>query len=188
MERTLKNFILIISSFTFLISCGSTPTVYRPDNDKRISSGTLDDVTHASLRQVLTPLATSSLKDTIIIKYDYNNETCWDLLDQQDDGYIQGFVTRHKQRLQMLQTTRPNVSIFEFREPGSNLNKIKKWNNSIIIDSSRQLMNMLFKARSTCGNSIVILPDQRFVFIRSDSHSEAIDLTQKEIIGYLTKN
>ena len=88
----------------------------------------------------------------------------------------------------MLQVTRPNVSVFDFRESGNNINKIKKWDSSIIIDSASQLMNILFKERSTCGNSIIVLPDKRFVFLRSDAHSEAMDITQKKMLEYLTKN
>ena len=149
-----RNFSVIIFGLTLLISCSSTARLYRHDGTKRIYSGTLDDATNASLRQLLVIQAVSSLKDTVIIKYDYNNESCWDLLDQRDDNYVQGFVTRHRERIQMLQATRPNVSILEFREPSNNLNKIKKRDSYIIIDSSRRLMNLLFKERSACGNSI----------------------------------
>jgi hypothetical protein len=188
MTKMLKNFIISIYCLTFLISCGSTARLYRPDNTNRIYSGRLDDASNTSLRQFLASRATSSLKDTIIIKYDYNNESCWELLDQKDDNYMQGFVTRHKERVQKVQATRPNVSLFDFREPGDNVNMIKKWDGTIIIDSSRQLMNLLFKERSICGNSIIVMPDKRFVFIRSDSHSEAMDLTQNRILEHLTKN
>ena len=188
MKRMLKNLIITIYCLTLLISCGSTAKLYRPDNKNRIYSGRLDDASDASLRRFLATQTTSSLKDTIIIKYDYNNGRCWELLDQKDDNYIQGFVARHRERVQNFQATRPNVSLFDFREPGNNINKIKKWDNSIIIDSSKQLMNLLFKERSICGNSIIVMPDKRFVFIRSDSHSEAMDLTQDRILEYLTKD
>ena len=187
MTRMLGKFTVTIYLLTVLISCGSTVRLYRPDDTKKIYSGTLDDATNNSFRQFLTARTTSSLKDTIIIKYDYNNESCWELLDQKDENYILGFVTRHKERIQKIQATRPNVSVFDFREPGNNVNKIKKSNGSIIIDRSRQLMNLLFKERSICGNTIIVMPDKRFVFIRSDSHSEAMDMTQDRILEYLTK-
>lgn len=52
---------------------------------------------------------------------------------------------------------------------------------SIIIDSSRQLFNLIFKERCACGSSIIVLADKRFVFVPSDSHSEALDFTQEKI-------
>ena len=99
MTIIIKNFIVIIFTLTLLISCGSTAKLYKTDDKKRVYSGTLDDNTNTFLRQLLTKQNASNLKDTIIIKYDYNNEGCWDLLDQKDDNYIQGFVTRHKERI-----------------------------------------------------------------------------------------
>lgn len=73
------------------------------------------------------------------------------------------FVTTHQEKVQKTLSTRQNVSVFDFREPGNNLNKIKKWDKSIIIDSSRQLFNLIFKERCACGSSIIVLPDKRFV-------------------------
>jgi len=181
--------IIITSSLTLLLaSCSPTMQLYKYDNPKRIYSGTIDETTYTSLKQLLATRTTLLLMDTIIIKYDYNNDNCWGLLDQKDENYIQTFITRHSERIQILQATRPNVSVFSFREPGNDLNKIIKWDESIIIDSSRQLMNLLFKERSTCGNSIIILPDKKFVFIRSDSHSDALDFTQDKISEFFTRN
>jgi hypothetical protein len=135
----------------------------------------------------LNTVTNTSLKDTIIIKYDFNNETCWDLLDQKDDNHIMGFVARHQERVQHVLKTRQNVSVFNFREPGNNLNKIIKWDKSIIIDSSKQLFNLLFKDRCTCGSSILVTPDKQYIFIRSDSHFEALDMTGKQIEEILSK-
>jgi hypothetical protein len=56
-----------------------------------------------------------------------------------------GFVTRHKEKIQPVLATSQNVSVFDFREPGYSINKIKQWDNSIIIDSSKQLFNLLLK-------------------------------------------
>jgi hypothetical protein len=76
---------------------------------------------------------------------------------------------------------RPNVSIFSFREPGKNINKLKKWDNSIIIDSTKELFKLLFKKRCTCSSSIAIAPNKRFGFLRSDSHSEILTLKPKQL-------
>ena len=33
-----------------------------------------------------------SVKDTIVIKYDYKNESCWNLLDEQSDSRIKNVL------------------------------------------------------------------------------------------------
>lgn len=86
-----------------------------------------------------------------------------------------------KKELSKLKKNRQYVSLFDFHEPGNNLNKIVKWDKSIIIDSSKLLFDLLFKDRCSCGSSILVMPDKRFAFLRSDSHSEALDMTQKQI-------
>ena len=187
MTKMQAGFFVTICSLVVLMSCGSAAKLYEPDHPKRIYSGTLDDAANASVRQLLASRSPSPLKDTVIIKYDYNNSACWSMLDEKDDTVIRGFITRHRQRVSALQSARPGVSVFNFREPGSKVNKIKKWDDSVLVDSSGQLMALLFRERSVCGNSIIILPDKRFVFIRSDPHSEAFDPAQDKIVEYLQK-
>ncbi len=187
MRRQLLFLFSIILLVAIAINCGTSSKLYRYDNKKRTYTGQLNDSISNTLKKFLTSFTNSKLNDTIIIKYDFNRETCWSILDQNNDEYIMSFVTRRKQRVQQVSTARPNVSVFNFREPGNDLNKIIKWDSSIIIDSSKQLFNLLFKERCTCGSSIIILPDKKFVFLRSDSHSEILDLTQKQIEEALNK-
>ncbi len=187
MKKTLLFYLSFITVFVITEGCHSSSGIYKNDNKNRIYTGQLSDSTFFSLKKVLSTSANSTLKDTIIIKYDYNNETCWKILDQSADSHIMGFVTRHQDRVKGTLAARQDISVFEFREPGNNLNKIKKWNNSILIDSTRQVFNMLFRERSTCGSSIIIMPDRKFVFIRSDSHSDVLDLTKTQIEALLNK-
>lgn len=188
MKRHIFYFISLISVMTIFESCDTTSKLYRFDDKNKTYTGQLSDSTFTVLKQFLTVKTNSKLKDTIIIKYDYNNETCWNILDQSEEAHIMGFVTRHKQRVEQVLANRQNVSVFDFREPGNSLNKIKKWDNSILIDSSKQLFNLIFKERCTCGSSIIVMPDKKFVFLRSDSHSESLDITQNKIKEVLNKN
>ncbi len=177
----------IIRLFAFLLICtGCSTMAGLPSEADKTSTGLLDESAYRSLRQILSAHAPAGLKDTILIKYDYNNESCWNFLDTKDDNHIRGFITRGNERILNVSKSRPHVSVFQFREPGKNLNKIKRWNTAIIVDSSRQLFQLLFKKRSICGNSIAVLPDRRFVFLRSDSHSEVLDLTHDKIVAYFT--
>ena len=166
-------------------NCSSKSVLYSHYDKKRYYAGELNNSDFSVLRKLLTNHSFEGLKDTLIIKYDYNKETCWDMLDQQDDAYIMGFITRHKQTVADILSKRKNVSIFAYREPGDNINKLKKWDDSIIIDSSKVLFNLLFKDRTTCGSSIMVMPDKRYVFMRSDSHSEILDLPADRINNVL---
>lgn len=180
------NFISIVV-MSILFGCSSTGQLYRKEDNNKIYSGKLSDTTYNGLKQYLLASTKVKLNDTIIIKYDYNNETCWDALDQKSEDFISPFVTAHKERLRSLLAERTNVSIFDFREPGTKVNKIKKWNNSIYIDSTKYLFKLLFKKRSTCGSSIIVMPDKNYVFLRSDAHSDAMDYTKSQIQAILKK-
>ena len=187
MKKILPWFISMITMLAMTESCSTPAKMYYRSDINKSYAGQLDDSVYNAVKQYLVNTTSQTLKDTILIKYDYNNETCWDNLDQKEDDHIMGFVTRHQQRIQYVRATRPNVSVFDFREPGKRLNKIKKYDQSIIIDSSKRLFNILFKERCTCGSSIMIMPDKRYVFLRSDSHSEILYLTQMQIEEMLNK-
>ncbi|MEO5945938.1 MAG: hypothetical protein ABIP79_03920 [Chitinophagaceae bacterium] len=123
------NKITILTSIVILIitiGCSSSSQLYRSDDKDKIYSGKLSDSTFISLKQFLATSTNSQLKDTIIIKYDYNNETCWDLLDKKEDNYIKPFIPAHQERIKQVLASRQNISIFDFRKPGQNFNKIKK--------------------------------------------------------------
>lgn len=183
MRKMLISFV-VAAHLLLLTGCGSSAKLYRDDDPSRIYSGTLDDTTNTALRNFLSG-TTSMLKDTIIIKFDYNHDKCWEMLDRQNKDYIERILKGYQKRVEKARDERVDVSVFTFRERGKNISKSKKWDNSIVIDSSAQLMNLLFKERSMCGNSIIVLPDKKFVFLRSDSHFEAINLTGDQIESYL---
>jgi len=185
-----RHFICFMALFVFMTmaeSCTTTSKLYRFDDPNKFAVGQLTDSTFTALRKYLTNSTNAPLKDTIIIKYDYNHETCWNLLDQSEDDHIMSLVREDHDKVRQVVASRRHVSVFNFREPGNSLNKFKKWNNLIIVDNSKTLLNLLFKERCTCGNSIILLPDKRYVFLRSDSHSEALNLTQKLIERKLLK-
>ena len=188
MEKYSQNLFSIIAAFTMVVSCGTSAKLYRFDDNSKTYTGQLSDSTYTSLKKYLTKATNKQLKDSIIIKYEYNNETCWSLLDEREDDYIMNFVKTHQEKVRKMESTRPGVSVFDFREPGNKFNKIKKWDKSIIIDSTKQLFDLLFKERCTCGSSIIIMPNKTFVFMRSDSHTEILDLTKKQIENILSKN
>lgn len=185
LQKYFRNLILIACILMLNQSCGTTSQLYRCNGINKMYTGQLTNFGFEGLQQYLTQITKSTLKDTIIIKYDYNHESCWDMLDQKDDTYIMNIVTKRKEKIQDVVRTRQNVSVFNFREPGNSFNKIKKWDNSIILDSSKYLLNLLFQKRYICGNSIIVMSDKRFVFMPSDPHFEALDFTHNQMVQIL---
>lgn len=178
-----------ISSFLFIffiglaVFAGCTPSarIYHIGNGKRAYAGLLQDTTFTALKQFLIKTTNQSLRDTILINYDFNHETCWSNSDKESDEVLHDWVARSQAVTKMVYVERPALSYFRFREPGDDIPKIKKWDKEIIVDSSRRLFNMLFSERCACGSSVLIMPDRRFVFVRSDGHLQALHATAKDI-------
>jgi hypothetical protein len=178
--------IIVITSI-MIVSCAEQKHGQRSLDKKRASVGLLSSSDFALLKQFLNSATSAGITDTIIIKYDYNNETCWNALDQKDNDYILQVLKNSNEYIQSTTANRPALSFFQFREPGTQINKLINWNQSILIDKDLQLFNLLFKNRSTCGNSAIILPDGRFILYRSDSHFEVLQATDRDIAALLQK-
>lgn len=76
---------------------------------------------------------------------------------------------------------RKSISVFTYREPGKNFNKIILWDKSIVTDSTKKLFCLLFNQRCVCGSSIIVLPGGEYVFMRSDAHFDALDFSGAKI-------
>ena len=173
---------IILLGFVLFIGCRPQVKLYKFDDNKKISVFQLSDSSLISVKNYLHNITGKTIQDTIIIMYDYNNETCWNLGDQlrTDDEMKENtacFISKTEEYL----ATRPGISFFEFKEPGENFNKIKKYNNSILTDKNLELYHFFFKERCVCGNSILILPDGRYIFTRSDAHINALYYSSKQI-------
>ncbi len=175
---------LQLLSFIFLLTVtagfNSTSSV-ATTNKQRISAGKLTDADVRFVKEFLQSFSKTTLNDTLLIKYDFNKDACWNMLDKSKDEDIKSIVLASKERIQTTLLTRPGISIFRFREPGDQLNKIIKWDDSILIDSTKQLYKLLFKKRTECGSSMIILPDGRFILLQTYPHMEALNLSQQQI-------
>lgn len=170
------------------ISSNSKAQVYTHGDKDRIIKGELNEPDYAHLKQILLENTKTILQDTLIIKYDYNNETCWMFLDKKSDDDIASSISIRQDQVRNVSQNRKGVSIFKFKEKGSNLSKVVERDSSIFLDRKKQLFRLLFKKRSTCGNSIIILPGRKFILLRSDSHFEAMNYTRDQMIDILAKD
>ncbi len=184
MKSTL-HFVLFCFTLSLISGCDTTSKFIGKKIEEKVTIGQLDNGKFNEIKRILAERSSGSLNDTIIIKYDYNNNQCWSLLDQENDDYIQGVISGHNRIIQANSAVRPNISVFNFREPGKTFSKKVLWDKNIIVDSSKLLFNLLFKTRNMCGNSIIVLPDKRFVFIPSDPHFEALHFTNEQISSFL---
>jgi len=178
--------IFIFISFSILLitfgGCHPNTKLYRYNDNKRISIFKLNQTSLSAVKKYLSNFSQKPIQDTIIIKYDYNNETCWNTLDKMmTEEEIKRKVFHIQTSYEALLSTRPGVSFFEFREPGENINKITKFNSSIILDKDLELYKFFFEEKCRCGNSILILPDGRYIFTRSDSHTNALYYSSEQI-------
>jgi hypothetical protein len=188
--------IFIGFSIALLIgSCSSGHYFVKPKAGK-YEVGVLTNEGYNAAKQILASYTNLPLKDTIIIKYNYNNmTTCWNALDNKWGELSNDSIQKIKISLSSkdgyyhkIASARPMVSVFYFKEPGSNFNKIIKWNTDFITDNNKQLLKLLFANKSNCGNSIIILPNKKFVFINGDPHFEVLRYSAKEIEAFLVQS
>jgi hypothetical protein len=152
-----------------------------PETIQRSIVGELSANEFTELKQFLQPYSNTPLRDTLAIKYDYNHETCWNRFDERDAKTIKERISHDQSRVRELNTDQFGMSIFRFREEGKSLNKIIKWDSSILIDRDKILYKLLFKRKAICGNSIIVMPDRKFIFIPGDSHMEFLEFTRLTI-------
>lgn len=137
-----------------------------------IKSGVLPETSLRELYKVLASYSNEG-KDTLLIRYHYDNGSCWIIKDKSDsDDETWEWIKWNQQQVANAISARPGLSFFEFREPGNRSNRVVRWNNQIIVDSSNILHRLLFKKKNRCSNSILILPDRRFVLFEGDSHND----------------
>jgi len=181
--KTLKLFLFPIL-ITLLYSC--SPKLY-VDESKRYEAGSLSDAQVDSLRTYLKENERVALKDTIIIKYDFNNDACWRDLNYQNADFLNNVRWTFQKNIIEKAQARPAVAIYQYRQAGENFSQVKSKGLEIETDSGF-LKKMLFKEVTTCGTSAIILPDGKFLLIKSDPQFSALLLNNKDIEKKLLEN
>lgn len=161
----------------YLTNCSTSSTLPKSSQHKK---NVLDTEELKSLKSYLQGFYQIKIQDTIIIKYDFNNDNCWDALDNQDRTYIESVILNYQTFIKIKSAERPDVSIFQFRESGQKQSSYKLDNTDIKIDNG-YLRKLLFKQKATCGSSIIILPSGQFIISKSDPHFQVLELNSKKI-------
>ena len=152
----------------------------------KYEKGRLSSLQFDSLKTYLARIDASP-KDTLIIKYDFDGESCWDQLDLQSDDYISRVVLSARNRKSEIERERPGVSVYNLRETGSAFNKLKLRDHDIKIDSGGFVRRLLFQKKQGFGSSCIILPSGDYILVKSDAHFEALNLSGKKITSILVR-
>jgi hypothetical protein len=175
MTSRTHNIFIFLTLTAVLQYCTPSATLYSKDDKGKYVKGVLPDSSFRLLKQFLDNNFAAST-DTIIIKYDYNYETCWDRLDEKDGAFIQSIIDYRNKLRDSIALSRPHTIFLTFREPGKQLNRIKINDTAIVIDSTKFLLNNFFAERCTCGQSLIVFPNKQFIRLRSDPHNDAFFL------------
>lgn len=166
-------------------SCSRSFPVYK-DVNNRITVTTITESSFSILKNFLQKNSEATLKDTIIIKFDFDKENCWQGLDKDSFDYLLKVLDNHQKHRQELIEERPGVSFFEFRQPGNHLSQLKRLDKKILVDKTSTLTQILFTAHTECGSSAIILPDKKVILVYTDPHFDAFYFTGEKIKTILT--
>jgi hypothetical protein len=170
--------IIFILSLLMLMSCNSTKNQNRVENTD-VEKYTLTKDDFKNFKNYLNDNHKILAKDTIIIKYEFNNESCWDRLDREENSRIQYFIDLHQKEIEKFNSIHKNAVALHFREEGKNFNKVVFLDKSIFVDQSSFLKSLIFKEKNMCGNTIIMLKDGTYYLRKSDPHFDIIQVMNK---------
>ncbi|MCT2406326.1 hypothetical protein NZD88_02000 [Chryseobacterium antibioticum] len=135
-------------------------------------------LTKEEYKQLKNYLLSKNLKvtDTIFIKYDFNKENCWNGLDNKSKDYINKVVQNFQNYTSRFNQKFETAVAYNFRQPGKSMNKLKLWDNTIIIDDQEILKKLIFKTKVQCGCSALILSDGSYLMFKRDPHFALLNL------------
>ncbi|SDG39024.1 hypothetical protein SAMN05421827_10648 [Pedobacter terrae] len=165
--------------FLLVLVCACSPKLY-VDENKRYQAGTLSEAQIDSLHLFLKQNERLTLKDTIIIKYDFNKDGCWNDLNYQNAEFLNNVRWAFQKNIQEKAEARPQVAIYQYREKGESFSPIKSKGLEIETDSDF-LKKLLFKEVTTCGTSAIVLPNGKFLLVKSDPQFSALMLNAQDI-------
>lgn len=180
---------LTIGCFVFLLlfsKCTETTPLpkgrYDYDSRGKYLKGKLSDSSFQALKTYLQQSFSGELKDTIIIKYDFNSADCRGGLHDENDTAVLNRIQFYQKGVAEQVLKRPGISVFEFREAGNTISKYRRWNQDVKIDNGF-LQRLFFTEKTICGTSVIMLPDHQFLVVKTDPHFDALyHLSQKDIL------
>ena len=165
----MKHKYLLLFLFTLIFQ-----SAYKAQSFSNQKKGMLSSSQFSDLKAFLVS-KNLQIKATIFIKYDFNKESCWNRLDEQGNEKIEIIKMSFQKHISDFNAQHKDAIAYNFREPGNRINKLKLWDNTIIIDDLYFLKNLLFKKKRECGTSVIILNDGSYLLYFGDPHFELLD-------------
>ena len=159
-------FIWSLATCSIITSC-TTSKLYLTNNKQ---SGIFKEAKADSIRHYLAQISGEQIQDTVFIKYEFDNETCWNVLDGQSDQYISNVIESRNAYVSRYQNDHPNVTILSIKEVGKNFNKLVMRNPKITVDQGGFLRQYIFLNNAKCGTSMKLFPNGRYECYLSDAH------------------
>lgn len=178
-------YLCFLTIAVLLYSCSSSKLYV--DEEKRYQAGSLSQTQLDSLQSYLRENDRVKLKDTVIIKYDFNNDACWNDLNGQNAEFINNVRWAFQKNIIDKSAKRPQVAIYQYKEQGKNFSDVKSSGLEIETDAGL-LRRMLFKEITTCGTSAIVLPDGKFLLVKSDPQFSALLLSGRDLDAKILHN
>lgn len=160
-----------------VLAFGSFSALHAQVDSKKMEAKML---TEAEFAEVVDYLGSKNLEitDHIFIKYDFNKAKCWNILDGEGKKKIQTIVNNFHKHIADFNAQFSDAVAYNFREPGSKFNKVKLWDDTIIVDDLGILRKNIFKEKIMCGTSALIVKDRSYILYPEDPHFELLEVHQ----------
>ncbi|MBC7937482.1 MAG: hypothetical protein H7Y86_19215, partial [Rhizobacter sp.] len=154
-------FFLILVIQTIFAAVGLAQ-VQQPVTQANITTGRLTTAEYDSVRTLLKQYSTIDLKDTIILKYQYDVVPAGNQPNTLDVEIIQQMVTGELRKLHSAMAKRKNISLFNLTAPGTAADSLLMYNNLAMIDTSGILQRLLLTRKSSTS-SVILMPGRQFI-------------------------
>ena len=166
------SFVIWHLAISSVITSCTTSKLYLSDNQH---SGIFTKAKADSIRYYLAEISKEKIQDTVFVKYEFNNESCWSILDGKSNPYIERVIQSGNAYVSRYQNNHPNVTVLRVKESGKNFNKLVLRNNKVLDDSGGYLRQHVFLNNARCGTSMKLYPNGKYEIYLSDAHFRILD-------------
>jgi hypothetical protein len=178
--RSLKRFlfipVIVVLFFSTSVSYGQQ---YSVALQQHTISGQLPAAQYEALRSLLQGYSILPLKDTLIIKYEYDMQQTGIPVVENDD-IIQQNITTELRMLHNAMLKRKNITLLSMIEPGNRADSMKIYNNMVNVDLAKSVYRLLLNDLNAV-NSVIILPSGKYICFNSADGWAALRVSGGEI-------
>ncbi|RYY69589.1 MAG: hypothetical protein EOO13_09105 [Chitinophagaceae bacterium] len=179
MKRPKATSVLCIIIPLMMVSLFTMGQQYNVGLQQNTVCGQLSKAQYDSIRSVLQAYQYLPLKDTLIIKYQYESTLMVPVASENDD-LIQQSITEELRMLHGAQIHRKNISLLNLMEPGGRADTLAKYNNLANVDEAGVVHRMILNENKNF-NSVILFPNRKYICINSADGWAALKLKSGEL-------